>query len=273
MLVNAMVLCRLPPYQVELFSGVGPGEFPQHSHPNVDSIEVMLCGEVGFIVDGKRMITDEMLATLAPDGALALCGTLFRVRPNQLHGQPSAPPAAHFSRFSVGSTESNRHRSGLIGTGPLTRESRDDERGASEEARDRHSGGCTRVARSYVGVRYLHQGHSRHGVDCVGLIRAVSDELGILPADHWPADYGKASSPKMAQYTARYCTPAATAGDGIIALFLWKTTYPHHIGILTSTGTLIHSYSKAQKVIEHGFRGPWLKMLDSLWRLPGVDRG
>jgi hypothetical protein len=85
MIIHGMVLCRLPPYQVELFMGYGPGLVPSHRHPHVDSFEVAISGDVRFVVEGKVKLTDSMLAA-ADDGSMIALGAMVRVRPNAWHG-------------------------------------------------------------------------------------------------------------------------------------------------------------------------------------------
>src|SRR5690606_14159995 len=79
--VTSVVLYRSAPYQVELFS-VHASElgasFPEHRHPDVDSIECFLSGDIRFTIAGKRVATDEQLAALGQDGAHMLSGALLR---------------------------------------------------------------------------------------------------------------------------------------------------------------------------------------------------
>lgn len=48
---HGVVLYRQKPYQVELFNVKPNSEIPAHIHPNVDSFEVFLGGDVEFICD------------------------------------------------------------------------------------------------------------------------------------------------------------------------------------------------------------------------------
>jgi quercetin dioxygenase-like cupin family protein len=49
---HGVVLYRQKPYQVELFNLEPYSEIPTHTHPNVDSFEVFIGGNIKFICDG-----------------------------------------------------------------------------------------------------------------------------------------------------------------------------------------------------------------------------
>lgn len=38
-------------------------------------------------------------------------------------------------------------------------------------------------ARSYLGTKWLHQGRTRDGVDCAGLVACVGNALGLIAYD------------------------------------------------------------------------------------------
>lgn len=96
--VHGVVLHREAPWQVELFS-VAPGRggfFPEHGHPHVDSIEVLLGGEIAFTRNGRRVSADEEVFGIASDGASPLCGAQIRVRPGVPHGASLGSAGAMF---------------------------------------------------------------------------------------------------------------------------------------------------------------------------------
>lgn len=64
--VSSVILYREGQYQAELFMCTEAGIFPEHSHPNVSSIEVMLAGRIDFTVRGRRAFPEEMLANNRP---------------------------------------------------------------------------------------------------------------------------------------------------------------------------------------------------------------
>lgn len=78
---SGVVLYRDGRYQAELFIVTQTGVFPEHSHPNVSSIEVLLAGHIEFIVRGRSMLPPEVLAKKTPT-----LGTMVGVGAGVSHG-------------------------------------------------------------------------------------------------------------------------------------------------------------------------------------------
>lgn len=124
-------------------------------------------------------------------------------------------------------------------------------------------------ARSWVGVPFMHQGRSRQGVDCVGLAIVVGQKLQLIPPNFERRDYGRLPSRgELAQKIQQHCKPLSAPTPGCLLAMRWNTETAH-VAICTGDN-LIHSYERIGRVVEHGFRGPWLKFVDSVWALPGV---
>lgn len=127
-------------------------------------------------------------------------------------------------------------------------------------------------ARTWIGVPFRHQGRTRAGVDCAGFIVEMMKACGELPSNyHEPANYGRSPSGHLIEIVRKYCTVAPPpAFAAALVLIKWSfDRVPSHVGICTGE-TLIHSYAGERAVIEHGYRGRWLRLTHSLWRLPGV---
>lgn len=77
---SIIVMHRDGRYQTELVSVMGPGEFPPHRHPHLDSIEVLLAGDIEFLVDGRTVLRP------IEDEGNSLFGAKVRVRKNAAHG-------------------------------------------------------------------------------------------------------------------------------------------------------------------------------------------
>lgn len=78
---SGVVLYRDGRYQAELFIITHPGIFPEHSHPNVDSIELLIAGHIEFIVRGQSKLRPEVLAKKMPT-----LGTMVGVGAGVSHG-------------------------------------------------------------------------------------------------------------------------------------------------------------------------------------------
>ena len=70
---HGVVLYRQKPYQVELFNVKPNSEIPPHKHPNVDSFEVYVSGDINFMCNGEW--NDQHLL-----------GQVTRVYPSNMHG-------------------------------------------------------------------------------------------------------------------------------------------------------------------------------------------
>jgi cell wall-associated NlpC family hydrolase len=125
-------------------------------------------------------------------------------------------------------------------------------------------------ARSWVGVRFRHQGRTRFGVDCLGFIAAVCSELGsTTPMMNLPPDYARAPQQQLLSTLQGLCRQIPLQ-PGALVLIQWPTVqFPSHAAIYTGS-TIIHSYQAEGKVVEHGYRGPWVARTASIWALPEV---
>lgn len=92
--VTGSVLYRDPTYQVELFhvhAGDEQTSIPSHRHPNVDSYERFVSGELAFIINGQVVAS-----TLEPGWDESRAQILLRVRPRDWHGATIGPMGASF---------------------------------------------------------------------------------------------------------------------------------------------------------------------------------
>jgi cell wall-associated NlpC family hydrolase len=137
-------------------------------------------------------------------------------------------------------------------------------------------------ARSYIGTRWLHQGRTRSGIDCAGLVLKVAHACNIFTFD--TADYSRqATDESMLELCREHLDPVATAQScpGDIAVMRFGTN--RHIGFfgdyLYGGLSLIHAYSQRigsqrPQVVEHRFTDDWLRSqnasLIAVFRFPGV---
>lgn len=127
-------------------------------------------------------------------------------------------------------------------------------------------------ARSWLGVRYVHQGRSRFGVDCIGLVICVRSALERwTEAELEPRNYRRLPADGLLeQRLMRHCTQIEVPEDGAVILIRWPHTAHASHAALYAGGNIIHAYQLARGVIETGYRAHWLRDTVSYWRLPGV---
>lgn len=139
-------------------------------------------------------------------------------------------------------------------------------------------------ARRWLGTRYGHQNHSK-GVscDCAGLVAGVAVELRLVPADWWQkqgktyAGYSRQPSNGMLE---RICdgfmtrVPLEEIAVGDVVGIRWSTETQHLaiVGNYPLGGlSIIHSYERAGRVVEHRLSDLWRKNISHVWRMPGVE--
>lgn len=97
--VISNVWYRKDQFQVELFTVVGPCIIPEHTHPNVNSYEVLIGGQIRFSHLGKWMMSDTYQQDTTEDGLSPYRGQKVRVNHNDPHGAVVGPGGGMF--FSV----------------------------------------------------------------------------------------------------------------------------------------------------------------------------
>lgn len=126
-------------------------------------------------------------------------------------------------------------------------------------------------ARLWLGVRFLHQGRTRVGCDCLGYIAGLMAELGSNVAlQCLPINYARAPGNRVIS-TLEAISREIPLQPGALILIRWpQSPYPSHAGIFTGEN-LIHCTEGERRVIEHGYREPWVRRTASIWALPEVQ--
>lgn len=118
------------------------------------------------------------------------------------------------------------------------------------------------AARSYLGVRWRHQGRDRMGVDCVGLLIVAGADLGIEIADK----QGYRRSPDKDAFINHIrdnSVPADAPRPGTFGIFR-DGNQPCHVGIFAEMHgevSLIHAYVGTGVVMEEVFAHDWPRRL------------
>lgn len=134
------------------------------------------------------------------------------------------------------------------------------------------------AARALVGVPWRHQGRTRDGVDCIGILALATknaglDLLGLQKAFGVvdTANYSRQSKGELLEMTARNAERIAEPIAGSALLFRWPhDRHPQHFGIYTDKKSFIHADARNGRVAEVTFGGVWTRLLHSIWLVPGV---
>lgn len=128
-------------------------------------------------------------------------------------------------------------------------------------------------AREFMGTPFHHQGRLKGvGVDCIGLLTGVAEELGIKLVDNTKYTRnpdGKHFMEQMRKNMSEIPVDEAQIGDVIIFWFDRHTKFPQHAGILTDIG-IIHTYGDVGKVTENTLTDKWKEQMITAFQFPGV---
>lgn len=125
-------------------------------------------------------------------------------------------------------------------------------------------------ARDWLGTRWFHQGRSRAGVDCIGLVIRVAHALGLSTFD--TADYSRQPDPvRMRALLDEHMTkiPVASAQIGDMLLMRFEKE-PQHVAIVTDLG-IIHAYAQVRRVVEHRLDSVWRARVVAAYQFKGIE--
>ena len=133
-------------------------------------------------------------------------------------------------------------------------------------------------AKSWVGTPFHHQGRKKGlGVDCIGLIVGVANELGIKCeggklSTYDSTDYSNHPAPgQLESVMDKYFNKITKQEllDGDILMFRIKK-YPQHVGFFVKLNDgrdgIIHAHRNPDKVVEHGLNNSWWNMFVQAYR-------
>jgi len=123
-------------------------------------------------------------------------------------------------------------------------------------------------ARGYLGVPWLHQGRTRLGLDCAGLIIIVAHELALSDFDvngYGVEPQGHVMRSLLETHAERVSEPKL--GDILLLRF---TRLPQHLAIVTDYG-MIHTHRAVGRVVEHAFDRTWAARMVDAFAFPKVE--
>lgn len=132
------------------------------------------------------------------------------------------------------------------------------------------------AAREQIGIPFVHQGRSKKGLDCVGLLLKVADKLQVQYTDvegytriPWGGLLEQTFDAHVASGQLVKINPTDyQKGDFLMMRFKGQ---PQHLAIFTGDNTIIHSYAAVGMVCEHLIDDTWKNRITSVYRLAGVE--
>lgn len=131
------------------------------------------------------------------------------------------------------------------------------------------------AAREQLDVPFLHQGRSRQGLDCIGLLLTIADKFKVPYTD--VEGYNRLPQGKLLEETfnahvasgqlIKLLPHERQKGDFLMMRFKGQ---PQHLAVFTGS-TIIHSYASVGKVCEHILDSTWEKRIVNVYRLAEVE--
>lgn len=139
----------------------------------------------------------------------------------------------------------------------------------SDRRRSDRSALIAKIAKSYVGTPFRHQGRLPGvGLDCVGVPICAMREIGIEvdEPDHYSMDPDSSVLIGCIREVADEI-PASDIEPGDMLVFWWsKPDMPKHVAIYVGRGMMVHSYRSYRKTaMDHV--DAMRKNIHSAWRL------
>jgi hypothetical protein len=114
----SMIVYREPPFQVELVIWMPGCVVPAHRHPNIDSIQLAVSGELTLLLGSDEATTNELVARSKTWKAETLAKRPVRVRASDWHGGKTGSTGATFFSFQQWTEGSKQTAAGIDWHGP-----------------------------------------------------------------------------------------------------------------------------------------------------------
>ena len=129
------------------------------------------------------------------------------------------------------------------------------------------------AARTLINTPYKHQGRTRYGLDCSGVIVVTAMLAGLTDSIWGETNYSRNSNNSLQKGLERYCYPMEKLQVGTVALFK-LSPIPYHCGIITNYEGdlgLLHAYENVGKVREHALIPWWRDKIYKIYGFPNVN--
>lgn len=127
---------------------------------------------------------------------------------------------------------------------------------------------------TWLDTPYSHQGRKKRvGVDCVGIIIGVANELGLSDFQYNHGYQPLPDGTVLKDYMDRYLLPIPKeemkAGDMMLCWF-GKKDVPQHTAFVMPNNKMLHAYSNAKKVVTHRLTSFWEERFLQAYKYHGL---
>tara|TARA_R110000824_G_scaffold20947_1_gene78566 strand:+ start:704 stop:1123 length:420 start_codon:yes stop_codon:yes gene_type:complete len=124
-----------------------------------------------------------------------------------------------------------------------------------------------------VGIRFIKQGRTLQGLDCLGIIIYALKQMGITPKTR--DDYslhGENYSEDLIRYINYSCDPVSDISESqrgdLIVFSAFFNGYPKHLGVIDVAGdSFIHTNEELGKCVREEMNENWQGLTHSIWRI------
>jgi hypothetical protein len=133
-----------------------------------------------------------------------------------------------------------------------------------------------REARTYMGIPFLHQGRTRAGLDCIGLVLNVGWTLGFLPREYDVQGYRRTPDGRLFAECDRMLTriSAPVYGGVLVMKFDIEPQHIAFVGEYDGDLTVIHALwnrdRKQSKVVETRLNADLRSQIVGCFDVPGI---
>lgn len=123
-----------------------------------------------------------------------------------------------------------------------------------------------KAAEQYIGVPFQHQGRTRHGLDCVGLVLRAYWDAGHPITDY--TRYGRYPRPTVMRRELLEKSRRVEKGEEWLpadVIWLRIRTQPQHLAMWTGK-EIIHAYATTGRVVRQPLDGSWRAGIEAVLR-------
>lgn len=128
------------------------------------------------------------------------------------------------------------------------------------------------AARAKLGAAFRHQARGPDAYDCVGVVIAIANELGLSNFDI--RTYTRQPNPEQMRALLEANLDYVRWGEVLPGDVLWfRAPDPQHLAVVSQINPMqmVHAFARTQRVVETGVDRFWRDRLVACFRYRGLD--